>query len=833
MQTNCLQRLIFSSLLLAFLTGGLARADELSLTAEFTVRRWSAEEGLPETTVTALQLGTDGFLWCVTARHVVRFDGLRFVEATPASFIKPAPVAALPAGLILPESIRNDTPTAVLADGVGAVWVGTGHGLYRHYAGQWQSLTARDGVVYPVDVQCLALDQEHNLWVGTSGGLVRLRPAQLRVFRTGLPWGSEVITALLAESSTNFWTAVAGGGLLAGAPDALQLLQLAGLPEKVTISTLLRGRDGTLWVGTQSEALWRYRSGQPAQPVGPAAGVTVRGINAVLEDRQGRLWVGTWTGLMKLDAAGTLQKVGGLPADMVQVLHEDQTGQLWVGYQNSGLYRTTGAGQFHQVANEAIRAMYEDAAGDLWIGTTHAGLALWQGAQRSRFTVANGLVDDTILQILEDNDGYLWLGTPHGIMRVQKDEFQKVAAQQKAVVAARVFGLEAGMADEQCTGRFGARATKTADGRLWFPTMEGIVMVDPKTILPPLAGLPTHFEELHLNDRTLPLHNDATVRLPTGARDVEFQFTAPAFTAPARLRFRHQLIGYESELSWSTTERRVRYQHLPPGQYEFRIIARDRDGMWGQPASTRIVVPAFFWETLWFRFGLAGAAIGLIGFGMRVYDKRRTIRQLQAQERRYAIERERARIARDIHDDIGAGLTEMALLSDLAQTEPGGDQLDRIFRRSRELAQSLDEIVWAINPRNDTLESLLSYLAEYAQGFLSAAGIACRLDLPRDPPALMLPPNLRHHLCLAVKETLNNAIKHANATEVRLQVELLRRELSITVADNGIGLTGTNPPGDGLDNLETRLAEIDGTVVRASAAGGGTRIVLTVQVPII
>ena len=829
MKTHCCQRLVFGGLLWTLLTGGFVSATESRLTADFTVRRWAIEDGLPEATVTALKLGSDGFLWCVTPKHVVRFDGVRFVEATPTTAVQASPVATLPAGVTLPETTAADKPTAVLVDDSGVLWVGTARGLYRYCNRQWQSLTARDGVIFPVDVRCLTLDQEHNLWVGTSSGLVRLRRAPLRVFRTGLPWGGEAITALIAESPTNFWTAVAGGGLLTGPPEELRLLRPEGLPEQTTISALLRCRDGTLLVGTQGESLWRYRNGQPAVPVD--TGKTARGISALLEDRRNQFWVGTWNGLMTLTAAGTLQAVETLPDDLVQILHEDRDGHLWVGYHNSGLYRSESDGQFRQVMTEAIRSFYEDATGDLWIGTLH-GLRWWSSTKRHRFTVANGLIDNVILQILEDNDAHLWLGTAHGIMRVKKTEFGQVADRQKSVVAARLFGVEAGMANEQCTGRFGARATKTADGRLWFPTMEGIVMADPTKLPPPLLSPQTYLEELHLPNSTLPLSNNATLRLPTGARNVRFQFTAPVFTTPTRLQFRHWLVGHESDWSWSTTERQVQYQSLLPGQYEFRVSARDRDGVWGQPASVKIFVPAFFWEILGFQLGFLGVVISVAVISGRVYTKRRSNQQRQEQERRHNIDRERARIARDIHDEIGAGLTEMALLSDLAKTGTGGNHLDRIFQRSRELAQSLDEIVWAINPRNDTLEGLLSYLAEFAQRFLAAAGIACRLDLPRDQRALTLSPNFRHHICLAVKEALHNAVQHAGATEIKMQIELLRQELTITITDNGIGFTGEAPAGhDGLANLKTRMREIAGSMQLTSTANTGTRIVLTVQLP--
>ena len=236
---------------------------------------------------------------------------------------------------------------------------------------------------------------------------------------------------------------------------------------------------------------------------------------------------------------------------------------------------------------------------------------------------------------------------------------------------------------------------------------------------------------------------------------------------------------------------------------------------------------------------MIATAVGIAGICIRIYDQRRTLRQLQAQERRYAVERERARIARDIHDEIGAGLTEVAMLSELAQEDevhPNElrEHLDGIFQRARGLAQSLNEIVWAINPANDTMEGFLSYVGEFAQEFLAAANVACRLELPSNPPPLPVSAALRHHLWLAIKEALHNIVKHANASEVQLSVTLAAQTLTVTIQDNGRGFDAATIPAsgrDGLNNLRARLAEIGGQFQQTSAVGRGTRTVLSVELP--
>lgn len=894
-------------ILVALMWQGEIQISTASLLEEYTVRRWTIEDGLPENLVTSVAQAADGFLWCTTPRHRVRFDGVRFVVA-PREEVRegvapvvvsvqdsppgcdPLHVTLLARGredsvwvlakgslfsrqkgtwqsLPLPEAVRDgaDRLTVLTADETGAVWAGAVHGVYRLKHGRWDNLTDRDGV-FPWDVRCLMPDREENVWIGTSGGLVRLRHKRLQPIRTGQPTGDETITALLVETPTNIWVGLAGSGLLAGPPTELQLVRMANLPQHCTVSALLRSRDGALWIGTQGDGLWRWRDGAAVQIRQASMSQPVsEGISALLEDCRGVLWVGTWGGLMQVNQAGQLIRVTAkvlgpplraLPAEMVQVLYEDAARVVWVGYQSMGLvsFAPDGTTQWFNRQrghpSNYIRALLQDKEGVFWIGTTD-GLVRWQRDARFIFTMANGLEDKSILQILEDDNGYLWLGTRRGIMRVKKTEFAEVAAGRKQILAVRVFGMDAGMFDPECTGRMGARASRSMDGRLWFPTMEGFVIANPQIIPRQPAPIAPRIEEVHSAQRVLytaPFMKGAaqqetpfSIQLPTGVREVDFHFTAPLLTAPERAHFKWQLAGFDSDWSQATIERIAHYSRLTPGQYDFEVIARDRDSDWSLPTRIRIVVPPYFWETLWCWLLVVTSLVAGAVWAIHAFDKHQTARQLRALEQRHAVEHERGRIARDIHDDVGAGLTEMAMLSELAQEEgrqPGEQRqhLDNIFRRARQLTQSLDEIVWAINPVNDTLESLVSYVGEFAQDFLGVAGLICRLDLPANPPECVLGANVRHQLCLSVKEVLNNIVKHAKASEVHVAVKLTGQKLTISIQDNGCGFaspaTGNVASGhDGLTNLRIRLNEINGQLLQESQPGQGTRVVLSVELP--
>ncbi len=220
---------------------------------------------------------------------------------------------------------------------------------------------------------------------------------------------------------------------------------------------------------------------------------------------------------------------------------------------------------------------------------------------------------------------------------------------------------------------------------------------------------------------------------------------------------------------------------------------------------------------------------------VRYVSFRRLRRRVQQLEQQTLLHKERARIAKDIHDDLGANLTQITLLSELARQdmstpEKAGAHVEKISATARQVMKSLDEIVWAVNPRNDTLPHLVDYLGQFTIDFLRAPGIRCRLDLPEHPPVINVPADIRHNLFLAVKEALNNIVKHAGAREVHLAVNVSNGTLHVSVKDDGQGFEQSpdNAWADGLRNMRQRMDEIGGDCAIESHAGTGTTITFNV-----
>jgi signal transduction histidine kinase len=317
---------------------------------------------------------------------------------------------------------------------------------------------------------------------------------------------------------------------------------------------------------------------------------------------------------------------------------------------------------------------------------------------------------------------------------------------------------------------------------------------------------------------------------------LEFQYTALDFSAPEKDHFQYQLEGVDAGWIDAGIRRVAYYNNLAPGNYRFLVRACNKDGIWNQAgASLAIVLAPHYWEMLWFRGLAVFIIVGSACWAAFYTARKRMQRKFLLLEKQQAVEKERGRIARDMHDQIGAGLTQIGLLGEFARRSQNGDSIthvEKICDTARELAQTLDEMVWMVNPRNDTLTKLGLYLAAYAEEFFQATNIRCLLDVPPGLPPCPLAAETRHNLFLTVKEALNNIVKHSHASEARLRLALKDSTLEIDIEDDGVGfpIEAEALSGNGLSNMKERIREIGGAFDVTSRPNNGTRICVRVGV---
>jgi signal transduction histidine kinase len=400
---------------------------------------------------------------------------------------------------------------------------------------------------------------------------------------------------------------------------------------------------------------------------------------------------------------------------------------------------------------------------------------------------------------------------------------------------------------------FGASigALLRSDGKLWIPMATALAIIDPSLERPLTEPPPVWITEVRVDENTVAAHADllplrdaveatnARLTLPPQHRRIDLAFTALSFRTPSNVQFRYRLENFDDTWIEAGTRRTVSYSRLSTGNYRFQVQACSSDGVWNETGATLALrIQPFLTDTWWFRAGtFAGFAALVIGV-TRTISGRRLRQRLREAEHETALERERARIARDIHDDLGSRLTKIVLLSglanrDVAAPEKMAERVADISETAQQLVKSLDETVWTVNPRNDTLPHLISYLAQFTVKFLRTAEIVCDLDIPDDPPTLPVSAELRHHVLLAMKEALTNVVRHSGASRVIFGIKLSETELELGLEDNGRGFTGVSadPDADGLRNMQQRMIQIGGRFEIQNGPLGGTRVSLVLPRP--
>jgi signal transduction histidine kinase len=391
------------------------------------------------------------------------------------------------------------------------------------------------------------------------------------------------------------------------------------------------------------------------------------------------------------------------------------------------------------------------------------------------------------------------------------------------------------------------------DGRLWMPMRSALAVIDTKRVREDLEPPAVLLKRVMVDDRAvasyggpvpvrggIDLHNlQSELRLPPEHHRLSFDFTALGFAGPENIRFRYRLSGFDDAWVEAGGARSAGYSRLPAGDYRFHVQACNSDGVWNEEgAALAFTVMPFVWQTWWFQLLALGLFTSCTVIVARRISLRRIRTKLQSLEQQTALHKERVRIARDLHDDLGSCLTKIVVLNDLtldycAASEQASRSASQVSATAREVIKSLDETVWALNPRNDTLADLVDYIGQFAVDLLEAAGIRCRLDLPANVSPRALSAELRHNLFMVAKEALHNVVRHSGASEVRLRVAIAREHLELTIADNGKGLAERpeSPGADGLRNMKQRMEEIGGRfrIESAPASGtSGTRVEATI-----
>lgn len=734
----------------------------------------------------------------------------------------------------LAEGIGSTPIYELRAARQGGLWLATG-ALVHVAVGERPVFTTIPGVPNR-NVLSVCEDREGGVWLCAGAeGLARMRELPYRLFsaRQGLP--TDNVKNVTEDAHGELWLATQGSGVVrVGREGGVTSKRSNAGPPDGDPAVVYATRDGSVWAAATS-LLWRWQNGEWRQH--PA----LRSVRGLHEDRLGALWVGTESdGLFRVtgDRIVEIKTAAGARVPFATSFAEAPDGAVLVGTWRSGVWRVAPGGTLavewaRGLPSNDVRALHVDRDGRLWVGLSNRGLAVWENDQCLNPPAVIKALGSSVSAILEEDSGRLWLGNLAGLAWANKDEllaWMRAPASAPPIHAMPV-GDETGIIPVWSGGQ--PVATRATNGDLLFATRRGVLAVDPSRVtlntLPPPVEVERVFVDRH------PVESGAPVRLPPGTRSLGVEFAAPSFVQADRVLFRYKLEGYDADWVDAAARRSAFYGSLPPGEFTFRVRACNNDGVWNETgAALAITQLPYFYQTTWFAWLLAGVVV-TGGWGAYRWSNRRLRRKVERLERERAMDDERRRIAQDLHDDLGASLTEIGLFADAARRTDAAAkeaELDYLARRARTLVGSLDAIVWTVNPANDSLDHLVGYVGELFQELFRASPIRARLDLPTGIPRLPLTAEERADIFLTTKEAMNNVLKHSGATEAALRVKVEAQRLEIALRDNGRGFdpaAAAANGGNGLANMRTRIARVGGTLTWRTAPGQGTEIVIVVS----
>ena len=786
---------------------------------------YSRTNGLPTDPVRAICRDRQGNLWLGSNDGLTRMTGGKFYTFRGK------------------EGLQDNFISSLYEDRHANLWVGTYGGFYRFVEGKFIAELNNEQERYDL-IYTFFEDREGNMWIGGKDGLHRLNAKKFNTYTRKEGLAHNNVMSVIEDKKGNLWIGTWGGGLSLMTNESITNITFKNKNRTLDLVLgLHQSANGNLWVGTDYEGgLYRLQNNAYIRYTNSYLGSAVRVVH---EDAAGNLWAGTSSGLnlIRDNKCVHLEKKDGLPNNIIRSLHEDNEGNIWIGT-SGGLARwkkgrLTVFTEQNGFPNDAVLSIYQDANQVFWIGTASHGLFRFSGGKFFNYTRQMGLFSDAVFTTMEDDNGYFWMTCGSGIYRVARKELEDCASGKRPGITSISYGRADGLVTEQCNAVAQPTVCKTKDGRLWFATAKGLSTIDPNSDLNKNDLVPPVVIEKTLSDRKPLAIESGSVRVEPGHRNLEFCYTALSLRSPEKNKFKFKLGGFDSDWVDAGTRRAAYYNNLAPGRYEFHVLACNNDGVWNEKgASLAVIILPHFWQTPAFMivsiFLTGSTLIGMVRYvSVKKYKHR-----LALLEQQHQIEKERTRIARDIHDDLGASLTQIALLSELGQKEQSNlaavtQHFQRISGTARELVQGMDQIVWAVNPKNDTLDNLANYICHFAENFFQLTPVRCRLDVPANLPACALSAELRHNIFLVVKEALHNVVRHAEATEVWIRLLVQGEIFTVLIEDNGKGFEGspTNASlSDGLENMPKRLESLGGKFSLQSRPGKGTRIQF--QIPI-
>jgi len=757
------------------------------------------------------------------------------------------------------SGISDNTVMAISQDFEGYLWIGTFGGGIDRLEIKTESFTNFSKISAPqnsfTDVEILSLfvDRSGILWAGShlGEGVTKIQKYYSKFESINsrsvgkLKLNDDVVWSLFKDSKDNLWVGTYRGGV--------NVLNLASNQTKVYrrtpdqsngisdnhIRSITEDKLGNIWIGTYSGGLNRIDKSEQKVEIfknepGNSNSLSANQVLDIYVESEKVIWVATFGGgLNKLTFTDNTSGVpefkffkhnpsdpNSLSDDRVYRILKDSKENFWIGTYGGGLNKFNAQkGSFEvfsadyqnqkPLSNEKILSIHESSNGLLWIGTSGSGLIQVNPEKKAYkyFSQAQGLTSSVVYGILEDSNTNLWLSTDDGIFL-----FNTVT--EKFIQ----FGIEDGVQSLEFSG---GAYFEDSDGIMYFGGINGFNYFNPDSITINQYVPPVVISNIKVMDVRVNGEPDELI-LSYDQDFISIEFSALDFSMPKRNKYSYMLEGFQK--SWISTggsNRTATYTNLPSGEFTFMVKGSNSDGIWSEKtASIKIIINPPFWQTWWF----VTLVIVIIVFFIYYFGTIRVKSQLE-------IEKLKLKIASDLHDNIGAGLTEISILSEVAERNEGYSSstvkkdLQKISETARQLVDSMSDIVWVVNPQRDSLHDLIVKLKDSYNEFFSSIGISFQVNNVEKSDDIKLPMDYKQNLLLMFKEAINNAIKHSGCKKLKLEALYKNDIIEIVLKDDGAGFNLNEAKfGNGIKNMENRAKKIKGKLNWKSEAGAGTTV---------
>lgn len=756
--------------------GGLTQLSNGNL------RTYTTNDGLPENRTRDMKIDKKGNIWIATRNGLSMFDGVVFQSFGQNNELLDSKIQTL--------SIAED----------GSIWLGTEGGASQFKDGKFKNFSTSEGLSNNIIYSTL-IDREGDVWFGTFGGGVSLFLGDyFENFNIDSGLSNDLVTSIIEDEKNSLWIATYGGGIMEKTDKGFSYFTMEdGLPDN-RVYHLTKDSKNRIWIGMR-EGL-SFMQNKMISTFSEEE-FPFRKIRHIMEAKNGDYWISTEDeGIIRFDenVYEVFDQEKGLASNSTRRSVQDNDGNIWVAtYGGVSRISKSGVKNFsiqEGIPNNGVMSIMVDNKGTIWI-STFGGIAWFDGVRFVDITDLDGLPGRVAYFIAQGKNGSFWVGTNAGIARLDVDLFYSESKSEKEK-AIQVLTREQGLVSDEMN--LGA-VYEDKNGHFWFGSVEGVSHFDPSAYngnrVPP---------RIHISSFIASGNQYKTngVELSHNKNFIEIDFVALNFTAPNQVVYEYKMSGIDPE--WQlTTSRSAKYPSLPPGEYTFRVHAKNSSGIWSKEIATvqfKITPP--FWMSWWFLMLISVIIIGIIYLFYRNYQFMQMV----------DIERIRVRIASDLHDDVGASLTEIALQSDFLQAGEIDSEfkksLNQIGKQCRHVVTSLDDIVWSIDARNDTLGDLTDRMQDYIINVLIPKNFNVSYDFDELKMENKLPVKVKENLYLIFKEAVNNIAKYSNGDTVKVSMHSKNGEYEFKVFDNGNSGKGTKKTGQGLRNMEMRAQRIGG-----------------------